>query len=113
MTRSKFKVDPLKMASFGVKKPPELKEDKDQSKRAYVQLKNGTADEWDALAKVQQEQIKKQDRDRYAQKLSQQREYTKDLDALNHIKNSIQSQERNEQLKADVEFFKSLNEAEN
>lgn len=40
------------MASFGVKKPPELKEDKDQSKRPYVQLKNGTADEWDALAKV-------------------------------------------------------------
>ena len=46
------------MASFGVKKPPELKADKNE-KRGYATLKNGVADEWDALAKVQHEQIKK------------------------------------------------------
>ena len=53
-----LQVDPLKMASFGVKKPPELKADKND-KRGYATLKNGVADEWDALAKVQHDQIKK------------------------------------------------------
>ena len=84
------------MASFGVKKPPELKEDKNTGKRGYVKLKTGVTDEWDALVKVQHEQIKKQEAALLEKKLSNQREYTKDLDAQNHIKNSIKQQQRNE-----------------
>ena len=77
------------MAAFGVKKPAELKEEKTTEKRAYVQLRNGVADEWDALAKLQHEQIKKQDRDLLEKKLNDQKDYIKDLNTQNHIKNSM------------------------